>query len=104
MLKDYNESREKYKNVRQLWQGKQFEDHDPKVDLEINGYMERQVVVDFGSHVNILPWETWISMGRPNFHKLTKYLKLDDQSFIEPIGTLRQVKPSIMGIPTIVDF
>lgn len=66
--------------------------------------MVRQVVVDFGSQVNILPCETWISMGRQNLHRTTNYLKPADQIFIEPIGTIRKVKISIMGILMTIDF
>lgn len=104
MLKNYNRNREKEKNVRQLSQGNKLEDNDPQVDLEINGYMVRQEMVEFGSHANILPRETWINMGQPDLHGTTNYLKLADRRFIEPIGTLRHVKTSIMGILTIVDF
>lgn len=40
-------------------------DLDPKVDLVVNGYTIPQVVVDFGSQVNILPRSTWVKLGRP---------------------------------------
>ena len=40
-------------------------DLDPKVNLVVNGYTMPQVVVDFGSQVNILPRSTWVKLGRP---------------------------------------
>lgn len=66
--------------------------------------MVKQVIFDFGSQVNILPCETWISMGRLNLHKMTNYLKLVEQIFIEPIVMLRQVNNSIMGISITSNF
>lgn len=104
MLKICNGNKEKGKNVRQQSQGNQLEDHDPQFNLEIIGYMVRQVMVDFDWQVNILPRETWINMARPNLHRTTNYLKLDNYRFIEPIGMLGHVQTSIMGISMIVDF
>lgn len=74
MLKDCNENKEKCKKKLQLSHGKEMEDHDSQVDLEINGYMIKQVVVYFCSQVNILPQETWINMGQPNLHNMINYL------------------------------
>jgi hypothetical protein len=51
-------------------------DYDPRVDWEIEGMMVSQVVVDFGSQINILPRETWVRMGRPNLAPTLNYLKL----------------------------
>lgn len=104
MLKYYNKIREKCKNVRQLSQGKQMKDDDPQVELEINGYIVRQVVIKFGLQVNVLSCKRWISMGSLNLHRTNGYLKIFDQIFIEPIRTLRQVKTSIMVILAIINF
>jgi hypothetical protein len=79
-------------------------DFDPQVDLEIDGHMIKQVIVDFNSQVNILPRETWVRLGKPLLHPTMNFLKLADQRFIEPIGTLKSVITSIMGIPTRVNF
>ena len=38
-------------------------DLEPKVDLEIEGSHVPQIVVEFGSQVNILPKSTWIKLG-----------------------------------------
>jgi hypothetical protein len=78
--------------------------YNPQVDLEIEGIMVNQVVVDFGSQVNILPQETWIRMGQPSLVHTMNYLKLFDQILIESIGILRNVDTQIMGISTSVDF
>jgi hypothetical protein len=42
-------------------------DYDPQVDLEIDGNMVKKFIVNFGSQVNILPWDTWKHLGRPHW-------------------------------------
>jgi hypothetical protein len=102
ILKEYKEGQRPSKDVRQL--SYKHKDYDPRVDLEINEVSIKQVVVDFGSQVNILPRETWIRLGRPALAPTLNYLKLADQRLIEPIGILINVDTQIMGIPTQVDF
>ena len=46
------------KNICSLNQ-KDKNDVDPLVDLEIEGYHVWQVVLDLGSQVNIMTWDTW---------------------------------------------
>jgi hypothetical protein len=104
ILREYKENQRPVKSVRKLSQDRTMSDFDPQVDLEVDGHMIKQVMVDFGSQVNILPKETWIRLGRPLLQLTMNYLKLADQRFIEPIGTLKSVITSIMGIPTRVDF
>ena len=61
-------------------------DFNPQVKLEIEGLLIPQVVVDFGSQVNILPRAIWVKPGRPELEKSNFYLKLDDQVLVEPLG------------------
>ena len=79
-------------------------DVDPLVDLEIEGYHVRQVVLDFGSQVNIMTCDTCEQMGRPRLYELGIYLKLADQGLIDPIGFWKNVDTTIKGISTKVDF
>jgi hypothetical protein len=102
ILKEYKEGQRPSKDVRKLSYKHKY--YDPRVDLEINEVSIKQVVVDFGSQVNILPRETWIRLGRPALAPTLNYLKLVDQILIEPIGILRNVDTQIMGILTQVDF
>jgi hypothetical protein len=90
--------------MHQLSQEAQTNDFDPQVDLEIDENLIKQVIVDFGSQVNILPRETWVRLGKPPLQPTMNFLKLADQRFIEPIGTLKSVITSIMGIPMRVNF
>ena len=73
-------------------------DVDPLVDLEIEGYHIRQVVLDFGSQVNIMTWDTWEQLGRPRLNELGIYLKLADQGLIEPIGVWCNVDMTMKGV------
>ena len=57
------------KNICSLNQ-KDKSDADPLVNLEIEGYHVRQVVLDFGSQVNIMTQYTWEQMGRPQLYEL----------------------------------
>ena len=79
-------------------------DADPLVDLEIEGYHVRKVVLDFGSQVNIMTHDTWEQLGRPRLYKSRIYLKIADQGLIEPIGVWRNADMTIKGISTKVNF
>ena len=63
-IKCNNNTKEKTKNICNLNQ-KDKSDADPLVDLEIEGYHVRQVVLNFGSQVNIMTRDTWEQLGRP---------------------------------------
>ena len=79
-------------------------DANPIVDLEIEGYHVRQVVLDFGSQVNIMTRDIWEQMGRPRLNESGIYLKLDYQALIKPIEAWRNVDTIIKGISTKIDF
>jgi len=66
-------------------------DIDPLVDLEIDENFIPQVVVNFGSQVNILAHITWIKMGRPKLSDSRVYFKLVDHGLNEPIGVRKSV-------------
>ena len=99
----HNNNENQTKNICSLNQ-KGKSDADPLVDLEIEGYHVRQVVLDFGSQVNIMTHDTWEQMGRPRLYESRIYLKLADKGLIEPIGVWRNVDTTIKGISTKVDF
>ena len=63
-MKHNNNTKKQTKNICSLNQ-KDKSDSDPLVDLEIKGYHVRQVVLDFGSQVNIMTRDTWEQLGRP---------------------------------------
>ena len=57
-IKNKNDTDKQTKSICILIQ-KDKNDYDPLVDLEIKGYYIQQVILDFGSHVNIIMWDTW---------------------------------------------
>ena len=99
----HNNTEKQTKNICSL-NRKEKSDADPLVNLEIEGYHVRQVVLDFGSQVNIMTHDTWEQLGRPRLYELGIYLKLADQSLIEPIGVWKNVDTTIKGISTKVNF
>ena len=87
------------KNIYSLNQ-KDKSDADPLVDLEIEGYHVRQVVLDFESQENIMTRDTWEQLGRPRLYESGIYLKLTDHGLIKPIGVWKNVDTTIKGIST----
>ena len=53
-----NDTHKQIKSICRLNQ-KEKNDADLLFDLEIEGYHVLQVVLDFGSQVNIMMWDTW---------------------------------------------
>ena len=102
-MKHNNNTKKQTKNICSLSQ-KDKSDADPLVDLEIEGYHVRQVVLDFGSQVNIVTHDTLEQLGRPRLYESGIYLKLVDQGMIEPTEVWRNVNTTIKGISTKVDF
>ena len=90
-IKHNNNIEKQTKSICNLNQ-KYKSDANPLVDLEIEGYHVRQVVLDFRSQVNIMTRDTWEQLGRPRLYESGIYLKLADQGLIEPIGVWRNVE------------
>ena len=84
-IKHNNNTERQTKSICSL-NKKDKSDADPLVDLEIEGYHVRQVVLDFGSQVNIMTRDTWEQLGRRRLYESGIYLKLANQGLIEPIG------------------
>ena len=63
-MKHNNNTEKQTKNICSLNQ-QDKSDADPLVDLEIEGYHVRQVVLDFRSQVNIMTRYTWEQLVKP---------------------------------------
>ena len=63
-MKHNNNIEKQTKNICILNQ-KYKSDADPLVNLEIEGYHVRQVVLNFGSQVNMMTRDTWEQLGIP---------------------------------------
>ena len=77
---------------------------DSLVHLEVERFYIKQVVLDFGSQENTMKISTWEKIVRPRMVESGIYLKLKDQGLIEPIGVWKNVKTSIVGNNTTIDF
>ena len=73
---------DKQTNIICILNQKYKSDDDPLVDLEIEGYNVRQVVLDFVSQVNIMTRDAWENLGKPQLHKSSICLKLANQGLI----------------------
>ena len=93
-MKHNNNIEKQAKNICSLNQ-KDKSDADPLVNLKIEGYHVLQVVLDFGSLVNIMTRDTWEQLGRIRLNELGIYLKLAYQGLIKPIGVWRNFDMSI---------
>lgn len=79
-------------------------DLGPQVNLDIEGVLIPQVVVNFGSQVNILPKITWLKLGHSQLTKSDFYLKLAVQGLAKPLGIWKDVETTMMGMSTRIDF
>jgi hypothetical protein len=62
------------------------------------------IILDLGSDVNVLPKQTWETMGKPKLIWSPIQLRLVNQHKIVPIGRLLGVNVNIDGVRSIVDF
>ena len=99
-IKHNKDTEKQTKNISSLNQ-KGKSDADPLVDLEIEGYHVRQVVLDFISQVNIMTQHTWEQLGRPRLSESCIYLKLVDQGLIEPIRVWKNFDTMLKGTLTV---
>lgn len=84
---------------KKLQKGREF-----RMDAQIDGYDVRDVMLDLGSNVHILPNKSWESMGRPRLVYSPIQLWLDNQYKIYLIGRLENVKVSLANVKTIAHF
>ena len=80
-IRNINDIDKQTKSICSLNQ-KDKNDVDPLVDLEIEGYHVHQVVLNFGSQVNIMTWDTLEHLGRLRMNESGIYLKLSKQGRI----------------------
>lgn len=74
------------------------------VEMDILGTMRMSTIVDGGSRVNVLPEETWKSLGKPTLWPPTFNLLGADQHGIKPLGTLVVQQVTIRTRPFTLDF
>lgn len=74
------------------------------VEMEILGFRLTNTIVDGGSAVNVLPEETWKTLGRPTLWPPAFHLVGADQHGIKPLGTRMGQKVTIRTQHFFLDF
>ncbi|HYP43541.1 MAG TPA: hypothetical protein VEQ18_05915, partial [Candidatus Nitrosocosmicus sp.] len=70
----------------------------PMIDVMIDGIVITGVQIDGGSSVNLMNWETMISLQLPGLQDTKLVLLMADQSRVIPNGILYKVKTIISGL------
>ena len=78
--------------------------HELRMNAQIGDYDMDYIILDLGSDVNILTWQTWKSMGNPCLDWSPVQLRLANQAKVLPIGRLIQVTINIEGLHTFAYF
>ena len=75
-----------------------------RLNANIGDFNMRDIILDLGSEVNVLPKNTWQCMGEPTLGYSIVQLKLSNQHRVLPIGTLKGVMIDLDGVRTKADF
>ena len=92
----------------ELWPGKKFNQVRKKfktglklrMTTQIGDYDMDYIILDLGSDVNILTWQTWESMGNPCLDWSPIQLRLSNKAKVLPIGQLSNVTIDVEGLRT----
>ena len=63
-----------------------------------------EVVLDLGSEVNVMTWQTWKSIAKPKLAFSPIQLRLDNQQRVIPLGHLSNVPIDLHGVRSLADF
>jgi hypothetical protein len=74
------------------------------LNANIGDFNMRNIILDLGSNVNILPKKTWEAMGEPTLGYSNIQLKLENQQRVIPIGRLKNTIVDLDGVHTTTDF
>ena len=71
---------------------------------QLDEFEIKDVMLDLGSDVNILPKKTWEALGKPQFTYSPIQLRMANQYFIFPMGILENVEIYVVGVKIVADF
>lgn len=74
------------------------------LDAQVDRYDIKDVMLDFVFYVNILPKNSWETMGEPKLVYSLIQLCMENKYRICQIGRLEGVEVDLVGVITIVDF
>jgi hypothetical protein len=75
-----------------------------RFNANIGDFNMRDIILDLGSEVNVLPKKTWKCMGEPTLGYSHVQLKLENQHIFLPIGRLKGVTVDLDGVRTKANF
>jgi hypothetical protein len=84
---------------RKIQTGKEF-----RLAAQLDEFEIKDVMLDLGSDVNILPKKTWEALGKPQLTYSPIQLRMANQYCIFPIGRLENVEIDVAGVKTVADF
>jgi hypothetical protein len=84
---------------RKVQTGKEF-----RLVSQLDEFEIKDVMLDLGSDVNILPKKTWEALGKPLLTYSPIQLRMANQYCIFPIGRLENVEIDVAGVKTVADF
>jgi len=84
---------------RKVQTGKQF-----RLESQLDDFEIKDVMLDLGSDVDILPKKTWEDLGKPQLVYSPIQLSMENQYCIFPVGRLENVEIDVVGVKTTVDF
>jgi hypothetical protein len=84
---------------RKVRTGKEF-----RLVAQLDEFNIKDVMLDLGSDVNILPKKTWEALGKPQLTNSPIQLRMANQYCIFPIGRLENVEIDVAGVKTVAYF
>jgi hypothetical protein len=64
----------------------------------------KDIMLDLGSYVNILPKKTWEALGKPRLTYSPIQLRMENQYFIFPIGRVENMEIDVARVKILADF
>ena len=71
---------------------------------QLDDFEIKDIMLDLGSDVNILPKKTWEALGKPRLKYSPIQLIMENQYCIFPIGRLENMEIDVAAVKTVSDF
>ena len=72
--------------------------------VQLDEFEIKDVMLDLGLDVNIMPKKTWEALGKPRLTYSQIQLRMENQYCIFPIGRLENMEIDVAGVKIMVDF
>lgn len=75
-----------------------------RLDTQSNGFEVKNVMLDLGSDINILPKESWEALGQPKLIYFLVKLRMASQYCIYHAERLENMEVNVASVKNVVDF